>query len=189
MQQQFLASAPVPMPASATEEYSLADDKVILNIGSQYQQASNWCWAACVSMCASYYYKAKYPGQCAVAHDLLKLDCCHPIPGPCNVDINQPRLVDAFNAARLNAVYSGPIPLNRILHQIGVLFRPIVIGFALGPSGHLVVINGYWKQNSQSDPLLSVLDPAMGSLWYRWTEIENGLYGEWKATFTDISER
>lgn len=168
-------------------------DQMSLHITLQQQQASNWCWAACVSMCSSYYFNP-WVGQCAVASDTLKNKCCTPIPGPCNVPLPLTSITNSFHLENMNAQYSGPITAAKLLSEIGIEHRPVVLGFTGLHIGHVVLAIGYYAASSPytpSNPLVTICDPdsdTKGGVQYQYID---SLFPDatWTASIVNISKK
>jgi hypothetical protein len=150
----------------------------VLQFCGEWQEQSEWCWAAASASVSSYYFQrgnGKRYRQCEIVQSLLFPDrnCCGN-PSICNAQgplDKGMKLIDHFSH-----LTSGAVGLGTIRAEIDAQ-RPISVRVIL-QSGleHIVLIYGY-SENSQ----LCVWNPAIGNIL---TDMNNWVahVGWWQNT-------
>jgi hypothetical protein len=152
------------------------------------QAESEWCWAACGEMIATY---LKRPGftQCVFANGYLAgsgycLDACRD-PDKCNSPCRQQDIsIEYAKAAIGSTLVVGAIDTQTLYNEI-VARRPVLamLQYQSGAS-HLVLLTGYSKTAS-----VYVIDtrPGYGEGWVEYAVLQQAHgYGAWAASWTGI---
>lgn len=143
-----------------------------LNFVMQYQQRTNWCWAAVTVSVDHYYTPASGLTQCTLVNQILgRGDCCQNALGPwiaCNSTGDL--AVSLAHVGHLAAPPGGLVPaamwgmasLAQIQHEIDNL-RPLGIRVAwLNGGAHAVACTGYWPI-AANVTYLTIQDPWYGT--------------------------
>lgn len=135
-----------------------------VNFFMQYQQRTNWCWAATGVSVRVYYQPASPLTQCVlVCATLGRNDCCNNLQvaaHPCNVTGDLGAVLQTL--AHLQATVARPATLAEIAVQIAAL-RPLALrvgwvnggGHAMACTGYFLALNGLYY--------LQIQDPWFGT--------------------------
>ncbi|QIO98822.1 papain-like cysteine protease family protein [Bradyrhizobium symbiodeficiens] len=152
-----------------------------LNFNLQYQEKTNWCWAAlAVSVAKSYDASAKYT-QCEVANgELNRTDCCEDCQGdPCNVFgylMSSLYRVQHFEVWHVRRPRKSRRLASQVRHKIEAEIiteinrgRPLCARIAwVGGGAHFVAIYGYAAE-AELDAV-AVADPWWGLSDMDWID-------------------
>jgi len=142
---------------------------VFVDVKTQCQCHSNWCWAAVTSMVSYFYNPLSLFDQATVANTVLDRKDCG--DAPCNQDdstCNQPyTLGSPLNyAGCLDRCGFRPATPKEVREEVGKN-RPVCLRtkWAQGGRAHFVAISGYFGDPVHiEDPLLRVEDPFFGRI-------------------------
>lgn len=115
-----------------------------VNFFMQFQQRTNWCWAATAVSIRRYYQPASPLTQCAlVCQTIGRNDCCNNPPVvACNVAGDLGLVLQALG--HLQATVARPATLVEIAAQIAAL-RPLAVRVAWWNGGaHFMACTGYF---------------------------------------------
>lgn len=146
----------------------------------EYQQQTNWCWAAVATSVNHYYTRSSVPTQCEVVNGVLRrTDCCSsPDSGNCNVPYYLDRALGYLN----NLQSVGPQGTYQQAAQAISSSTPLCIRIGWsGGGGHFIAVNGVQDNN-----LISITDPWYGDSMVTFDTLVNGTYqgsGRWTHTY------
>ena len=148
----------------------------------QYQQQSNWCWAATATSVALFYQPASTWTQCLVANNQTgRSDCCGSGgPGPCNVN---GYLNSALSAVgHLNQMVSGVATITQIETEV-TYARPLGIRVAWSGGGaHFLCIMGQYGAGGTD--YVTVNDPIYGRSDVSYATLQAAYQGSGTWTHT-----
>lgn len=131
-----------------------------LGLAEQYQQETNWCWAATAVSIALYYDPASTWTQCSLANKALnQTTCCS---NGASSACNQPWYLDRVLAitGHLHSTSNGKSSFQGIINEISA-GRPIGIRIAWNGTGaHFPAVDGF--DNRGSAPTIDLQDPIFG---------------------------
>jgi len=166
---------PEPAPGRADFPPSLT-----LPYTNQYQQQSNWCWAAVTSGVSAYFRGTSPVEQGLLANHFF-------LQSACSIDGNQwscnrPFYLDvslAFAGCLHGQPIVQPVGWDVVRTQIAGQC-PLAIGIAptSGGTGHALCIVGYDDNSQTPDPMptIDVADPWMGLWRLPFADFPNNLY-------------
>ncbi|WP_092353471.1 papain-like cysteine protease family protein [Collimonas sp. OK242] len=160
---QAVATPPVTPVAAAAPPKCLK-----LTFEMQFQEQSQWCWAALTASVWIYYAPTKVVTQCSLANLFFKQVNCCTVDGASSAACNQPYFVDTALAYAqcLNApVLSERLIFSDVVGQI-VAARPVGIRITWqggGNVGHALCIVGYDCTDPDPDhATIDLKDPTYG---------------------------
>ena len=151
-----------------------------LDFHMQYQQQTNWCWAAVATSVAHFYDPASSWTQCAVANgELGRDDCCGAgASGPCNVYGYLDTSLD--RTGKLDHWSPGTVTLAQSQAETDG-GRPLGVRTAWSGGGaHFLCIVGY----QIIDSMLAVDDPFFGKSDVDYATFTGSYQGSGKWTDT-----
>jgi hypothetical protein len=165
-------------------------DSSPLSITRVDQTKSEWCWAACGAMIASY---LRLPGvtQCKMVNNYLAgsescVDACSGADN-CNYPCAEEDISTQYGRVGIGSAEVGrALEPGEIVAEIGAT-RPVLamITFSAG-SSHVLLLTGYSKGN------LYVIDtrPGYGEAWLDYTVFKQAHgAGWWTASWISIARR
>jgi hypothetical protein len=159
-------SIPLPPPtgggpkAAVGGAASQATSDSLANFLLQYQQFSNWCWAA-VSASVSGYFSPPGTNQCSIASAELGKTCCGPTNPACNVPWYLDRALSRVGHYR--SIVNSSVPFGQVRTEISApVSSPVCcrIEWVLG-GAHFVSATGY-RVAGDGTEYLDINDPFFG---------------------------
>jgi len=132
-----------------------------LSFTEEYQQQSNWCWAATTASITKFYDPNTTWTQCALAnHEFNQTTCCqNGSSAACNRAWYPDRALTTTGHLRSSS--SSSATFGTVAGEIDAS-RPVSIGiYWNGGGGHSLVITGYDKSNPNA-PTIDIHDPYYG---------------------------
>jgi hypothetical protein len=165
-----------------------AANPTVLDFDGEWQQQTQWCWAAACASISRYYQDVLHNGrekpQCEIVQQVIGFrdrDCCAD-PGACNVQ--GPMDAGLVCVGHFRRLTDGPVPLSEIRTELQA-GRPVGVRVILANGAeHIVVIFG-----CDDNAKLHVWNPARG---YIATDMSNWTahVGWWQNTcFTQEDPR
>ena len=138
-----------------------------------FQEQTNWCWAACAEMVASYY--GKQAPQCESANYLFgRNDCCNlPSSGPCNKPIpdNDPGAITrVYSHWGIQSQINYPVSYE-VLESEMASSRPVELAFL-------------W--NSGGGHAALVIQTFLVLWFLRWIRVNDPWYGQGAVPFDSL---
>ncbi len=153
----------------------------MLDVPYFQQEQSEWCWAACTEMVATYLGIANVR-QCELANFLHgQTNCCQePGSDACNQPCPYEGIGPVYGHLNVNCI-SDPFPENvQVIQRELLAGRPVEVGLLwYEGGGHVALIRGITDQG-----VYAVHDPAFGSGFATYAFIYGGYgHGRWAYSF------
>ena len=149
----------------------------------QFQQQSEWCWAASTVSITQFYDPTTAWTQCTIVNQQFNSSAC--CVDPSSTACNQPWYPDkALTATGHLAGSTGSLSLSDLEGQI-VASRPVSIGIDWnGGGGHNPVITGF-DQDIAGGPTIDIQDPIFGPSTQDFATFPSTYHGgaQWASSF------
>lgn len=156
----------------------------MLDVPYVAQEQSQWCWAACAQMVATFLGQAGVK-QCELANFLhQQTQCCDDPSSPaCNQPSPFAGIGQVYAHLRINCISEARPETARVLVRELAASRPVELGLLWqGGGGHVIIVRGVTPQG-----LFAVHDPWFGSGIYTYLALYTAYgQGRWGYSFGDF---
>jgi hypothetical protein len=168
--------------------FANAGNGVQLPVPEYFQQCSEWCWAASITMVAEYFGRPVQECELASAktgfaccnYAACGFDACNQAAQPGEIDVVLSRL-GVHGTFRQGALDEQSLA-NELDHG-----RPVIVGYVAPFAGHVAVISGYRVE--AGGRVFHVVDPwpQFGAFDAPWVTIAQGPNMPWSFTWSGLN--